>query len=54
MTLHSITNCFFPKKNKLMNKMVDESLVNELKELREKGPSAPSDALKLFEFIKQL
>ncbi|MFX1375421.1 MAG: SCP2 sterol-binding domain-containing protein [Promethearchaeota archaeon] len=34
--------------------MVDESLVNELKELREKGPSAPSDALKLFEFIKQL
>ena len=34
--------------------MVDEKLLNELKEMREKGPSAPSDVLKLFEVAKQL
>jgi putative sterol carrier protein len=34
--------------------MVDQNLVNELKEMRAKGPSAPSDSLKLFEFVKQL
>ena len=34
--------------------MVDQNLVNELKEMREKGTRAPSDALKLFEFVKQL
>jgi len=34
--------------------MVDQNLVNELKEIREKGASKPSDALKLFEFVKQL
>ena len=34
--------------------MVDQKLVDELKEMREKGPSKPSDALKLFEFVKQL
>ncbi len=34
--------------------MVDENLVNELKEMRSKGPGQPSDALKMYEFIKQL
>jgi len=34
--------------------MVDENLIKELKEMREKGPGAPSDALKMFEFMKQL
>lgn len=34
--------------------MVDEKLINEIKAMRDKGPSAPSDALKLFEFMKQL
>jgi putative sterol carrier protein len=34
--------------------MVDENLLKELKEIREKGQSQPSDALKMFEFIKQL
>lgn len=34
--------------------MVDESLIKELKELREKGPTQPSDALKTYEFVKQL
>ncbi|MFX0075835.1 MAG: SCP2 sterol-binding domain-containing protein [Candidatus Hermodarchaeota archaeon] len=34
--------------------MVDQNLVNELKGIREKGASQPSDALKLFEFVKQL
>ena len=34
--------------------MVDQNLVDELKAMREKGPSAPSDSLKLFEFVKQL
>ncbi|NHJ20660.1 MAG: hypothetical protein EAX91_06960 [Candidatus Lokiarchaeota archaeon] len=34
--------------------MVDQNLVNELKEIREKGASQPSDALKVFEFVKQL
>ena len=34
--------------------MVDESLLNELKEMREKGASAPSDVLKLFAVAKQL
>jgi len=33
--------------------MVDESLIKELKELREKGPKQPSDALKTYEFVKQ-
>ena len=34
--------------------MVDQNLVKELKEMRKKGASKPSDALKLFEFVKQL
>ena len=34
--------------------MVDENLIKELKELRESGGRQPSDALKLYEFIKQL
>ena len=34
--------------------MVDENLIKELKELREKGGRQPSDALKLYEFVKQL
>ncbi|MFX1344715.1 MAG: SCP2 sterol-binding domain-containing protein [Promethearchaeota archaeon] len=34
--------------------MVDESLIKELKEMREKGPGEPSDALKMYEFMKQL
>ena len=34
--------------------MVDQNLVNELKEIREKGASQPSGALKVFEFVKQL
>ena len=34
--------------------MVDENLIKELKEIREKGPSKPSDALKMYEFVKQI
>ena len=34
--------------------MVDQNLINEIKEMREKGASQPSDALKIFEFVKQL
>jgi putative sterol carrier protein len=34
--------------------MVDQNLINELKEMRKKGASQPSDALKMFEFVKQL
>ena len=34
--------------------MVDANLIKELKEMREKGPGAPSDALKMYEFMKQL
>ncbi|MFW9866540.1 MAG: SCP2 sterol-binding domain-containing protein [Candidatus Thorarchaeota archaeon] len=34
--------------------MVDENLIKELKEIREKGQSEPSDALKMYEFLKQL
>jgi len=34
--------------------MVDEKLIKELKEMREKGASKPSDALKMYEFIKQV
>jgi len=34
--------------------MVDENLIKELKEMREKGTSEPSDALKMYEFIKQV
>ena len=34
--------------------MVDENLIKELKEMREKGQSQPSDALKTYEFLKQL
>jgi putative sterol carrier protein len=34
--------------------MVDEKLVAELKAMRESGPSQPSDALKMYEFIKQM
>lgn len=34
--------------------MVDEKIIKELKELREKGPKQPSDALKTYEFVKQL
>ena len=34
--------------------MVDENLIKELKELREKGARQPSDALKFYEYVKQL
>ncbi|HDZ17139.1 hypothetical protein LCGC14_0644940 [marine sediment metagenome] len=34
--------------------MVDENLIKEIKELRSKGGTEPSDALKLAEFMKQL
>ena len=34
--------------------MVDETLIKELKEMRAKGPSKPSDALKMYEFVKQM
>ena len=34
--------------------MVDPNLIKELKEMREKGASKPSDALKIFEFAKQM
>ena len=34
--------------------MVDENLIKELKTVREKGQNQPSDALKMFEFMKQL
>jgi len=34
--------------------MVDENLIKELKEMREKGASKPSDALKMYEFVKQV
>lgn len=34
--------------------MVDENIIKELKELREKGARQPSDALKTYEFVKQL
>lgn len=42
------------KKKKVDKRMVDENLINEIKAMREKGPGEPSDALKLFEFMKQL
>lgn len=34
--------------------MVDPNLIKEMKEMKEKGASKPSDALKIFEFAKQL
>ena len=34
--------------------MVDENLLKELKEIREKGVSKPSDALKMYAVFKQL
>ena len=34
--------------------MVDENLIKEIKEMRDKGPSKPSDALKMYEFVKQM
>ena len=34
--------------------MVDENLLKELKEIREKGASKPSDALKMYAVFKQL
>jgi len=34
--------------------MVDENLIKELKEMRAKGASQPSDALKMYEFVKQM
>ncbi|GAG30449.1 unnamed protein product, partial [marine sediment metagenome] len=34
--------------------MVDENLIKELKEIRKKGGSQPSDALKMYEFVKQM
>ncbi len=34
--------------------MVDQNLVKELKEMRTKGASKPSDALKMYEFVKQM
>ncbi|MFX1311847.1 MAG: SCP2 sterol-binding domain-containing protein [Promethearchaeota archaeon] len=34
--------------------MVDENLIKDLKKMRKKGPSQASDALKMYEFVKQL
>jgi putative sterol carrier protein len=34
--------------------MVDANLIKDLKEMREKGPSAPAESLKMYEFMKQL
>ena len=34
--------------------MVDADLINKLKEMREKGASKPSDALLMYEFVKQV
>jgi putative sterol carrier protein len=34
--------------------MVDEKLLKELKEMREKGTSKPSDTLKMYEYVKQI
>jgi len=34
--------------------MVDEKLIKEKKEMRAKGASQPSDALKMYEFVKQM
>ena len=34
--------------------MVDPNLIKELKEMREKGASQPSDSLKMYEFVKQM
>ena len=34
--------------------MVDANLIKDLKSMREKGPGAPADALKMYEFMKQL
>ena len=34
--------------------MVDENVLNQLKEIREKGASKPSDALIMYEVFKQL
>ena len=34
--------------------MVDADLINKLKEMREKGASKPSDALMMYEFVKQV
>ena len=34
--------------------MVDLNLIKELKEMREKGASQPSDSLKMYEFVKQM
>ncbi len=34
--------------------MVDENIIKELKEMRAKGASKPSDALKMYEFVKQM
>ena len=55
MTLHFLTKYFFSlKKIRLIIKMVDENLIKEIKAIREKGQNQPSDALKIFEFFKQL
>ncbi|HUW89674.1 MAG TPA: SCP2 sterol-binding domain-containing protein [Candidatus Nanopelagicaceae bacterium] len=34
--------------------MVDQNLINKLKEMREKGASKPSDSLNMYEFVKQM
>lgn len=34
--------------------MVDEKLIQDLKNMREKGGSKPSDALLMYEFVKQV
>ena len=34
--------------------MVDEDVMNKLKEMREKGASKPSDTLLMYEFVKQV
>ncbi len=34
--------------------MVDSNLIEEIKEIREKGVRKPSDGLKICEFVKQM
>jgi len=34
--------------------MVDQDLIDKLKAMRESGPSQPSDALLMYEFVKQI
>ena len=34
--------------------MVDQNLINDLKDIRKNGAKQPSDALKMYEFVKQM